>query len=186
MTTKKTTKTTTAKRPETKKKTETAAVEPTPMMTAPKAVTAKTPENLYALNLGTGFTLLTQKLEGGQVTATRIPAGATLEVSYWKDPTHPQHADAKLTRITMHARLDGETLPSLVVALRSENGPLLRLAPALKLPETSKLLEYWFELETDAGHTLWDSNWGNNHWLELTNPMAHAETSAAQSMGAQA
>ncbi|MBM4778000.1 MAG: hypothetical protein GQE15_09880 [Archangiaceae bacterium] len=181
MTTKKTTKatTTTAKRPAAKKKAETAPV-------TPKAAAAKTPEHLYALNLGTGFTLLTQKLAGGQVTATRIPAGATLEVSYWKDPTHPQHADAKLTRITMHARLDGETLPSLVVAARSENGPLLRLAPALNLPETAKLLEYWFELETDAGHTLWDSNWGNNHWLELTNPMAHAETSAAQSMGAQA
>ena len=184
MTTKKTTKTTTttAKRPATKKKAETAPA----ATTAPKAAVTKTPENLYALNLGTGFTLLTQKLAGGQVTATRIPAGATLEVSYWKDPTHPQHADAKVTRITMHARLDGETLPSLVVALRTENGPLLRLAPALNLPETAKLLEYWFELETDAGHTLWDSNWGNNHWLELTNPMAHAETSAAQSMGAQA
>lgn len=179
MTTKKTTKaTTTAKRPATKKKAESA-----PVATASKA---KTPENLYALNLGTGFTLLTQKLNGGQVTATRIPAGATLEVSYWKDPTHPQHADAKLTRITMHARLDGETLPSLVVALRSENGPLLRLAPALNLPETAKLLEYWFELETDAGHTLWDSNWGNNHWLELTNAMATAEAGATQSMGAQA
>lgn len=178
MTTKKPTKTsTTAKRPATKKKAELAA---------PKAVTAKTAENLYALNLGTGFTLLTQKLAGGQVTATRIPAGATLEVSYWKDPTHPQHAEAKLTRITMHARLDGETLPSLVVAQRSENGPLLRLAPALNLPETAKLLEYWFELETDAGHTLWDSNWGNNHWLELTNPMAAVEAGATLSMGAQA
>lgn len=184
MTTKKTSKTTTtAKRPATKKKTESA-----PAVETAKSVTAaaRTIENLYALNLGTGFTLLTQKLADGQVTATRIPAGATLEVSYWKDPTHPQHAEAKLTRITMHARLDGETLPSLVVAQRSENGPLLRLAPALNLPETAKLLEYWFELETDAGHTLWDSNWGNNHWLELTNPMAHAETSAAQSMGAQA
>lgn len=184
MTTKKTTKatTTTAKRPATRKKAETAPA----ATTAPKTATVKTPENLYALNLGTGFTLLTQKLAAGQVTASRIPAGATLEVSYWKDPTHPQHAEAKLTRITMHARLDGETLPSLVVALRSENGPLVRLAPSMNLPETAKLLEYWFELETDAGHTLWDSNWGNNHWLELTNPLAHVETSAAQSMGAQA
>ncbi|MER2560171.1 MAG: hypothetical protein ABTQ32_05590 [Myxococcaceae bacterium] len=180
MSTKKTTRTTTtAKRPATKKKTESV-----PAVETTKSV--KVAANLYALNLGTGFTLLTQKLAGGQVTATRIPAGATLEVSYWKDPTHPQHAEAKLTRITMHARLDGETLPSLVVAQRSENGPLLRLAPALNLPETAKLLEYWFELETDAGHTLWDSNWGNNHWLELTNSMAQAETSAAQSMGAQA
>lgn len=184
MTTKKTTKTTTAKRPATKKKTESApAVETTSTVTA---TTTKTIENLYALNLGTGFTLLTQKLTGGQVTATRIPAGAVLEVSYWKDPTHPQHAEAKVTRITMHVRLDGETLPSLVVAQRTENGPLLRLAPALNLPETAKLLEYWFELETDAGHTLWDSNWGNNHWLELTNPMAAAEAGATQSMGAQA
>lgn len=176
MTTRKTTKTTTtAKRPATKKKAEGAP-----------ASKAKTTENLYALNLGTGFSLLTQKVNGGQVTATRIPAGATLEVSYWKDPAHPQHADAKLTRITMHARLDGATLPSLVVALRTGSGPLLRLAPALNLPETAKLLEYWFELETDAGHTLWDSNWGNNHWLELTNPMAAVEADATLSMGAQA
>lgn len=180
MTTKKTTtKTTTAKRPAKKKAEQTVAVE-----TPRRAVEAT--DNLYSLHLGTGFTLLTQKLSGGQVTASRIPAGATLAVSYWKDPTHPQYADAKVTRITMHARLDGETLPSLIVAQQSE-GPLLRLAPRLVLPETAKLLEYWFELETDAGHTLWDSNWGNNHWLELSNGNTVNEAAAARAAtGAQA
>lgn len=165
MTTKKTTSTraTTAKKPAPKKK-------PTAQASAPA-------RGVFSLHLGQGFQLLTEQVAGGVTTAARVPAGAMLQVSYWKEPSHPQHPNAKLTRITMHARLDGETLPSLVVAQRDEADRLLRLAPALVLPEAARLLEYWFELETDANETLWDSNWGNNHWLELTGTATAPETS---------
>lgn len=127
----------------------------------------------FCLHLGQGFSLLTQKVPGGVTTAARVPAGATLEIAYWKEVT-PQP-----TRVTMHVRLDGEAVPALVVAERDAQGRLLRLSPTLTLPATAKLLEYWFELETDGGHRLWDSNWGNNHWLELGSSMAPPQGEAA-------
>lgn len=126
----------------------------------------------YTLQLGQGFQLLTRSASGGQVMASRVPAGARLTVSYWKSPTHPAHPEATVTRIVLHARIDGVAREPLEVARTDDAGQLLRLAPAFDLPSTAKLLEYWFELETSAGEPLWDSNWGNNHWLELTPALA--------------
>lgn len=183
MTTKKTTtRATTTKKPTTRKAP--AATEPTMAAELTKAP-ARAPKkaaapasDTYCLHLGQGFSLVTQKVPGGVTTAARVPAGATLEIAYWKEPSHPQHPEAKLTRVTMHLRVDGAALPSLVVAQRDAEGRLLRLSPALELPATAKLLEYWFELETDAEQKLWDSNWGNNHWLELASTLT-PETAAA-------
>lgn len=187
MTTRKTTpRTTTTKKPTARK----AATAATDTLETLAAAPAKTParatkksatphKGTYCLHLGQGFSLLTQKVPGGLTTAARVPAGAALELSYWKEPSHPQHPEAKLTRITMHARVDGAALPSLVVAQRDDEGRLLRLSPTLELPATSKLLEYWFELETDAEQTLWDSNWGNNHWLELESMLTPASQAEA-------
>ncbi|MBE2253406.1 MAG: hypothetical protein IAE78_28010 [Myxococcus sp.] len=162
MTTRKTTRSTTTAAPK-----KAATKKPASMGAARTATKSKTAQ-VFALQLGTGFSLLTQQVDGGAVTVTRVPAGATLKVSYWKEPTHPAHPKAKLTRITMHVRLDGELLPTLVVAQRDDADRLVRLAPTLVIPAEGKLFEYWFELETDANETLWDSNWGHNHWLELT------------------
>ncbi len=179
MTAKKTTTktTTTAKRPA-KKKTE-AKSEP-PMV-------AKASNESYSLQIGAGFSLLTQLVPGGAVAVTRVPAGADLAVSYWKEPTHRAHPEAKLTRITMHVRLDGVLLSPLVVAQRDDSDRLVRLSPMMTVPAGGKLFEYWFELETDANETLWDSNWGNNHWLELVDlSAATANGQSAESSGAEA
>jgi hypothetical protein len=122
---------------------------------------------VYALQLGSGFSLLTRQVPGGAVTADRVPAGAVLEVTYWKQPSHPAQPQARLSSIVMHARLDGVTLPSLQLARLDGEGRLVRSTGRVELPESAKLLEYWFELDTDAGEKLWDSNWGHNHWVEL-------------------
>lgn len=135
------------------------------------AMTARAPARRFTLQVGTGFSFITETVSAGEVAASRVPAGATVAVRYWKDPSHPAQPNAVLSRITLHARIDGAPVPSMVVAQRSD-GLLLRGAPTLTLPETAKLLEYWFELVTDSGETMWDSNWGNNHWLELA--PAHA------------
>ncbi len=170
MTAKKTTKTSsTAKRPA-KKKTETKSA--TPMV-------EKALNEIYSLQIGTGFSLLTQLVPGGAVSVTRVPAGADLAVSYWKEPTHRAHPEAKLTRITMHVRLDGVLLTPLVVAQRDDSERLVRLSPMMTVPANGKLFEYWFELETDKNETLWDSNWGNNHWLELVDASGMPSSVAA-------
>jgi hypothetical protein len=160
MTAKKTTRSTTA----------TASKRPSKKKSEPKAQTPAaetTIHDIYSLQIGTGFSLLTQLVPGGAVAVTRVPAGASLAVSYWKEPTHRAHPAAKVTRITMHVRLDGLLLPSLVVAQRDDADRLVRLSPMITVPIESKLFEYWFQLETDTNETLWDSNWGNNHWLQL-------------------
>jgi hypothetical protein len=123
---------------------------------------------VYSLALGSGFSLLTRRVAGGAVTADRVPAGAVLEVTYWKQPSHPTQPQARLSAIVMHARLDGVALPSLSLARLDGEGQLVRSAARVELPESAKLLEYWFELDTELGEKLWDSNWGHNHWLELS------------------
>jgi hypothetical protein len=50
----------------------------------------------YALQLGSGFSLLTRRVSGGAVTASRVSAGAVLEVSYRKEPSHPAQPGARL------------------------------------------------------------------------------------------
>lgn len=182
MTAKKTTKSTTttaaAKRPA-KKKTEAT-------MKAKTQTVATVSNDIYSLQIGTGFSLLTQLVPGGAVAVTRVPAGADLAVSYWKEPTHRAHPEAKLTRITMHVRLDGVLLSPLVVAQRDDSDRLVRLSPMMTVPAGGKLFEYWFELETDANETLWDSNWGNNHWLELVDLSAAATAATTESNRAEA
>lgn len=156
----------------TTRKTKVAAPAPSKRPAAKKPTTSaaksKATPDVFCLHLGTGFSLLTKRVTGGAVTVERVPAGAALEVSYWKSPALKATPEAKVTRITLHGRVDGVALPSLVVASRDGGDELVRLSPVLALPAEGKLLEFWFELETDVGETLWDSNWGHNHWLELT------------------
>jgi hypothetical protein len=182
MTTKKTTAknttTATAARRPAKKKMEATT-------TSSAQTAAKVSNGLYSLHIGSGFSLLTQLVPGGAIAVTRVPAGADLAVSYWKEPTHRAHPEAKLTRITMHVRLDGALLSPLVVAQRDDSDRLVRLSPMMTVPAGGKLFEYWFELETDVNETLWDSNWGNNHWLELVD-LSAATTTTTESGRAEA
>jgi hypothetical protein len=179
-------KTTPAPRPTAKRTTKKPA--PAPQVHAegiplPTLAPVTSTRDVYSLQLGTGFSLLTRLVPGGAVTASRVPAGAVLEVSYWKEPTHPAQPTARLSNIVLHARLDGVELPSVTLATLDLDGRLVRTAGRIELPESAKLLEYWFELDTEAGEKLWDSNWGNNHWVELvtlTGPGAEAQQPSLQ------
>jgi hypothetical protein len=137
---------------------------------AKKATSAARPSldspRAFSLHLGTGFSMLTERVGDGSMVSTRVPAGAILEVSYWKEPSAGKSGN--VSTITFHARLDGTALTPSIIARRDDVGRLVRAPARLELPASCKQLEYWFELETDTGATLWDSNWGNNHWLELT------------------
>ncbi len=133
--------------------------------TVKKSPLVTEPPREFSLQMGNGFGLLTERIGDGAMVATRVPAGATLEIGYWKEPTN---LGSPITTITLHARIDGELLPSAVIANRDSTGRLLRAPARLELPKNAKHLEYWFELKTEAGEPAWDSNWGNNHWLELT------------------
>lgn len=127
------------------------------------APTAAQPRE-FSLHIGTGFSLLTERLGDGVMVAGHVPAGAILEVSYWKEPAPKTGA---LTGITFHARLDGVPVPPAIIAVRDGANRLVRAPARLELPVTCRQLEYWFELQTDTKEALWDSNWGHNHWLEL-------------------
>lgn len=154
------------------KKTTSRSTTTTKRSTKKPSVTPPREQREFWLQVGNGFSLLTERVGDGAMVVGRVPAGTTLEVSYWKEPAN---LGAALTGITLHARLDGETLPSSVIANRDTTGRLVRAAARLELAENAKHLEYWFELKTDAGESLWDSNWGNNHWLELTTTTALVE-----------
>jgi len=154
MATKKTTTTRTGAKRSAAKKTTSA---PSPSVEQPRE---------FSLNLGTGFSMLTERVGDGSMVTNRVPAGAFLEVSYWKEPSAGKSGN--VSTITFHARLDGTSLAPSIIARRDGSGRLVRAPARLELPMSCKQLEYWFELETDTGETLWDSNWGHNHWLDLT------------------
>lgn len=169
----------TTKRPTKKAAAPTLQAEGIPVPTLTPVAPAR---DEYVLQLGSGFSLLTRRVGGGAVTASRVPAGAVLEVSYWKEPSHPAQPTARLSSILLHARLDGVALPTLTLASLDAHGRLVRTAGRVELPESAKLLEYWFELDTDAGEKLWDSNWGHNHWLELASGVLPGADAAAVSL----
>lgn len=124
----------------------------------------------FSLNIGSGFTLLTEQVDGASCVATRAEPGSTLSLQYWKEL-------ADVTRITLHLRIDGEAKASQVVATLTGQR-LMRRPAQVELPADATLLEYWFELET-KGEPLWDSNWGKNHRLELTSAMVPASSARA-------
>jgi hypothetical protein len=132
------------------------------------------PQATHALHLGSGFSLLLEYVPSGVMTVARVPAGAVLEVAYWKELQSPSRQP---TRVQLHTRVDGANETSLELARLDAHGRLVRQPGVLQLSATAKLLEYWFEIDTASGDTLWDSNWGHNHWLELG---SSAEATVAQ------
>ncbi len=142
--------------------------------TAQVPALAAGPRATHALHLGSGFSLLLEYVASGAVTVARVPAGAVLEVAYWKELQSPTRQP---TRVQLHTRVDGANETTLELARLDAHGRLVRQPGVLQLSPTAKLLEYWFEIDTASGDTLWDSNWGHNHWLELG---ASAEATVAE------
>ncbi len=135
-----------------------------------RAVKAKpsTSRNLFSLQLVAGASVLTEAVDGGVVTTPKLKPGCTVEVSYLKDLAQP------LSSARLHARLDGVPLASKPLGYTDADGRFVRTPVALALAPEAQKLEYWFELTTVDGQTLWDSNWGRNHWLEVEAPGAAA------------
>jgi hypothetical protein len=77
--------------------------------------------------------------------------------------------DVQLKAVTMHARIGELELPPVLLSEeRTHEGELVRLPTRLELPtDVAGELEYWFEVETTSGETLWHSNFGWNFRLPL-------------------
>lgn len=132
---------------------------------APRAKTVKAKpasnRSVFSLQLVTGATVLTEAVAGGLVVAPKLKPGCTVAISYLKDVERP------LSAATLHARVDGVVVASKALGHTDAEGRFVRTPVALELAPGAQKLEYWFELQTADGQTLWDSNWGRNHWLEV-------------------
>lgn len=136
---------------------------------AKKAASKPAPRPAFSLQVGHSFSLLTQKVAGGVVTAQPpVAAGGTLEVWYWKEPQQLARPDSQFTSVKLHSRIDGEDQPVLELGHAGDAGQFIRTGATLDLPASARHLEYWFELTTSSNETLWDSNWGKNYWLDAS------------------
>lgn len=137
---------------------------------APGAIAASSGPT-YQLQVGNTFMLLTAQVEGGAVTAQEpLESGTWLEVSYWKEPQQLSLPDAQFVAVKLHARLDGVELGGLALGHTDSAGRFVRTAARVEVPASAQQLEYWFEIATSSGQTLWDSNWGNNYRLGFVAP----------------
>jgi hypothetical protein len=153
------------------KSTAAEAKKPAAQLAAPPRATATSSGPAYSLQVGNTFTLLTAQVEGGAVTAQEpLEAGTRLEVSYWKEPQQLSLTDTQFVALKLHARLDGVELKGLELGHTDAAGRFVRTPARVELPATAQQLEYWFEISTSSGQTLWDSNWGNNYRLSLAAP----------------
>jgi hypothetical protein len=151
-------------------KTETTKAE-APKADAPKAARAPraravkakptAARNVFSLQHVPGAAVLTELVEGGLVTAPKLKPGCMVQVAYLKDIERP------LAGATLHARVDGVPLEPKSLGHVDGAGRFVRTAAAVEVAPGAQKLEYWFELKTADGQTLWDSNWGRNHWLDV-------------------
>lgn len=138
---------------------------------APRAVTSThgTTQHIVVARGGTMVSLL---LDGGPglvpwsgALDTRLP----LFVTWLMDAPALARPDVQLKAVTLHSRIGELTLaPVLVSDDRLHEGELVRLPTRVELPVgATGELEYWFEVETATGETLWHSNYGRNFRLPL-------------------
>lgn len=118
---------------------------------------------------------LAASLEGGAISmpaGRTLRAGAPLIVTYFTDTAALGRPDLELSQVRLHWRVGGADMPTVLVAKRvPATGVVERLPTTLLVPATATgELEYWFELETASGETLWDSNFGGNFKLTVTAP----------------
>jgi len=124
-----------------------------------------------------GGHVLSLVLDGGQGLipwSGPLDARLPLFVTWLMDATALARPEAQLASVTLHARVgDVELPPVLLTDDARHQGELVRLPTRLELPaDAAGELEYWFEVVTTAGETLWHSNWGRNFRLPLASGAA--------------
>lgn len=137
---------------------------------APRAKTVKakptSARSIFSLQHVPGATVLVENVGSGLVVAPKLKPGCTVAISYLKDVERP------LSAALLHARIDGAPVPTKELGHTDPEGRFVRTPAALELAPTAQKIEYWIELKTTDGQTLWDSNWGRNHWLEVEPALA--------------
>jgi hypothetical protein len=98
-----------------------------------------------------------------------LDARLPLFVTWLMDAPGLARPDVQLSAVTLHARVGGVDLPTVLMSDDERHqGELVRLPTRLELPaDASGELEYWFEVLTTSGETLWHSNYGRNFRLPL-------------------
>lgn len=138
---------------------------------APRAVTS-THGTTQHIVVARGGTMVSLVLDGGPglvpwsgALDTRLP----LFVTWLMDAPALARPDVQLKAVTLHTRIgELELTPVLVSDDRLHEGELVRLPTRVELPVgATGELEYWFEVETASGETLWHSNYGRNFRLPL-------------------
>lgn len=111
----------------------------------------------YSLYVGNTFGRLSLMLDGAAIPG--VEAGKPIVVSYSREPEDMGRPDVKFRSVKMHYRVDGQQMPPVEVA-----GPRGHVPTTIEVPPAAKgELEYWFEIDTESGEKLWDSDFGKNY-----------------------
>lgn len=110
-----------------------------------------------------------------------LDARLPLFVTWLMDAPGLARPDVQLQSVTLHARVGGVDLPTVLMSDDERHqGELVRLPTRLELPaDAAGELEYWFEVVTTSGETLWHSNFGRNFRLPLASGAAAVEQLSA-------
>lgn len=135
----------------------------------PVEVTHGTTQHVLVSRGGTTVSLVLDGGPGLVPWSGALDARLPLFVTWLMDAPGLARPDVQLKAVTLHARIgELELAPVLVSDDRLHEGELVRLPTRVELPAgATGELEYWFEVETSSGETLWHSNYGRNFRLTL-------------------
>ena len=114
----------------------------------------------YSLTFADGAPALTAN---GVPATGGIEAGKALNVNYYKRLPVPE---SEVDSVTLRYRIDGQDYPGVQVASLNTRGPanLVRKTGTVQIPASARgEIEYWFEVKTRSGQTVYDSNSGRNY-----------------------
>jgi hypothetical protein len=103
---------------------------------------------------------------GGPGVPDLAEAGKPFVVSYGRSPAD-LGKPGELASVKLHYRIDGGKVKTKTIVDGSrdlQSGQLNRIPARIAVPAGArKEIEYWFELKTTSGETLWDSDFGKNY-----------------------
>ncbi|GMU60492.1 MAG: hypothetical protein AMXMBFR34_22550 [Myxococcaceae bacterium] len=107
-----------------------------------------------------------------------LDARLPLFLTWLMDAPGLARPDVQLEAVTLHARVGGvELTPVQLSDDERFQGELVRLPTRVELPAgAAGDFEYWFEVRTTSGETLWHSNFGRNFRL----PFASSQSASLQ------